>query len=257
MEDTMRLRLKILSGFLILSLMLLLAGVWAVYQLNVLGTSAQRILDENYKSINAAEQMIEALERQDSAILLLLLGKWEEGRSILEAADGSFQKGLRIAEGNITISGEHAQVEAVVSSYAEYKNIWIRPIVGTVKEKNLNWYTEEVHPAFLSVKSSINKLLDLNDTAMYESASDLKDKARRAVTPGAVAVIAALIFSLLFNYFVNYYVVSPIIRLTRAVHDFVKVGKPFDVNVEGEDEIARLVSAINELCSAAPVSRKS
>lgn len=252
----MGLRLKILSGFLILSLMLLLAAIWAAYQLNVLGISAKRILDENYKSIHAAGEMIEALERQDSAILLLLLGRWEEGRSILESSEDSFQEALRIAQGNITISGEEAQVEAISSSYSEYKRIWGRPIVGTTKEGNLNWYTEEVHPAFVKVKSRISKLRELNDTAMYESASDLKEDARRAITPGAVAVIATLVFSLLFSYFVNYYFVTPILRITNAVHDFMKTGKPFDVQIESRDEMARLVSTINELCSAAHVSRE-
>jgi HAMP domain-containing protein len=253
----MGLRSKILSGFLILSLMLLLAGGWSVYQLSVLGVSAQRILDENYKSIHAAEQMIEALERQDSAILLLLLGKWEEGRSILESADRSFEKALNVAEGNITVSGEHAHVEAVASSYGAYKDIWIRPIVGTTKERNLDWYTEQVHPAFLRAKGSISRVMDVNDTAMYDAASDLKNKARRAVTPGAVAVLAAFVFSLLFSYFVNFYVVTPIIRITRAVHGFVQIGRPFDVTVESRDEIARLVTAIHELCSATQVARKN
>jgi hypothetical protein len=222
----MKLRPKILPGFLILALMLLLAGIWAVYQLKVLGISAQRMLDENYKSIHAAQQMIESLKRQDSAILLLLLGKWEEGRSILESSDASFQEALGIAKGNITISGEEVRVEAVAKSYAAYKGIWIRPIVGTVNEGNLNWYTEQVHPAFLEVKSCINKVRDLNSTAMYESASELKDRARRAVTPGAVAVMAALVFSLLFSYFVNYYVVSPILRVTGAVQEFANRAGP-------------------------------
>lgn len=250
----MKLRSKILSGFLILSFMLLLAGIWSVHQLRALGASAQRMLDENYKSINAAEAMIEALERQDSAILLLILGRWEEGRSIIEAADRAFEQGLEIAEGNITLPDEQGYIEATRSNYLSYKNIWMRPIVGTVKERNLAWYTDEVHPAFLVVKSSVNKLLEINDVAMYEMSSDLKDKASRAVMPGVVAVISALAFSLLFSYFVNYYMVGPIIRITRGVHDFLKTGKPFDVKVESRDEIARLVTAIHELCSAAQVS---
>ncbi len=252
----MSLRRKILSGFLILALMLLLAGMWAVYQLKVIGFSAQRMLDENYKSIHAAQQMIESLERQDSAILLLLLGRWEEGRSILESSDASFQEALGTAKGNITISGEEARVQAVASSYEAYRSIWIRPVVGTVREGSLNWYTKEVHPAFLEVKSSVNKVRDINDKAMYESASDLKDKARRAVTPGAVAVIAALVFSLLFSYFVNFFVVTPILRVTGAVDDFVRSGKPFDVEIESRDEIARLASAIHDLCLAAQESRE-
>jgi len=66
----MGLRTKILSEFLILTTMLLIARIWSIYELTRVGTSVQRLLDDNYKSINAANMMIEALERKDSAVLL-------------------------------------------------------------------------------------------------------------------------------------------------------------------------------------------
>ena len=66
----MGLRAKILSGFLILTTMLFMARIWSIYELTRVGTSVQRLLVENYKSINAAKMMIEALEREDSAVLL-------------------------------------------------------------------------------------------------------------------------------------------------------------------------------------------
>jgi NtrC-family two-component system sensor histidine kinase KinB len=74
----MGIRAKILTGFLILAALLLVAGAWSIYELRHIGISVQKILDENYKSIDAAKVMTEALERQDSAILLLLLGKRDD-----------------------------------------------------------------------------------------------------------------------------------------------------------------------------------
>ena len=71
----MGLQFKILSGFFILVLMLFIAGLWSIYELNSIGSSVQSILDENYTSIHAAKRMKEALEREDSGVLLLLLGK--------------------------------------------------------------------------------------------------------------------------------------------------------------------------------------
>ena len=66
----MGLREKILSGFLLLTMMLVVAGVWSIHELTAVGTSVQSILNDNYKSINAGKMMIEALEREDSAVLL-------------------------------------------------------------------------------------------------------------------------------------------------------------------------------------------
>jgi len=245
----MRLRFKILSGFFILALMLLIAGIWSIYQLQSIGTSVQDLLDENYKSINASKTMLEALEREDSGILLLMLGNWREGRSIITSADSLFEKGFQVAANNLTIPNEKTHVDSIKVKYKKYKNLWEKPIVDTEKEGNLAWYFQIVHESFLAVKGSVNDLMSINDQAMFTTASDLKNRANRAIMPGVVAIIAALVFTLLFNFFINYYFVNPVIRITNGVKKFVERRVPFNVEVEAEDEIFDLVNSIDQLCT--------
>jgi methyl-accepting chemotaxis protein len=243
----MGLRIKILSGFLVLTTMLLVAGAWSIYELTNIGTSVQRLLDDNYKSINTAKMMAEALEREDSAVLLLLSGNWDEGRSIIGDADISFRQGFDAAKKNVTIPGEQAYVDEIESKYIAYKNLWMKPIVGTRHERDIDWYFKEVHSAFLETKASVNKLMTLNDQTMYQTASSLKNRAHRAVMPGTVAILSAVIFTIIFNYFINYYVVSPIVRLTKGVRGFLETKKPLDVRVETNDELLHLVTSIQQL----------
>ncbi|MFQ5637276.1 MAG: MCP four helix bundle domain-containing protein [bacterium] len=243
----MGLRLKILSGFLILAMMLLIAGVWSIYELRSIGTSVQKLLDDNYTSINAAKKMTEALEREDSALLLLLLGKWEQGRAIMGDADSLFQQGFQVALAKLTIPGEEAHLDAIKSSYQTFKDIWQKPIVDTQKEGDLDWYFEHVHRAFLDTKDAVDNLILLNEKIIYQTASDLHNRANRAVMPGIVAIIAALVFTLVFNYFVNFYVVGPIVKITDAVKKFIDHRLPFHVEIETKDEFSDLTSAIKTL----------
>ncbi|MFH1999145.1 MAG: MCP four helix bundle domain-containing protein, partial [Planctomycetota bacterium] len=240
-------RLKILSGFLILSMMLLLAGVWSIHQMNTIGSSVQRLLDDNYRSINAAKVMLEVLEREDSGVLFLLLGKWDEGRSIVNAGDIAFEENFKVAANNITIPGEEKLLETIRSCYDAYKALWIKPIVGTAKQGDLDWYTEQVHHSFLETKSKVNELVAMNDQEMYKVASDLKNRASRAVMPGIVAIISALIFSVIFSYIVNIFMITPMIRITEGIHAFINTRKPFDVTVKTQDEFGRLAEAIKNL----------
>ena len=244
----MGLRIKILSGFLILSLMLLIAGLWSIYELNFLGTSVGKILDENYQSIQAAKNMKEALEREDSAILLLMLGKWEQGRNILDSADSVFEENFNFANKNITIPGEEERLNKIAEGYKNYKSLWERPIVDTDKEGNLDWYFSSVHQKFLLVKSAVDELINLNDQIMYGTASELENRSNRAIMPGIIAVLSALVFTLIFNYLVNYYFVSPIIRITDRIKKFEERRIPFDVKIETTDEIFHLANAIDHLC---------
>lgn len=244
----MSLRIKILSGFFILALMLLVAGIWSIYELDSVGSSVQKILDENYKSIEAAKGMTEALEREDSGILLLLLGKWEEGRSIMSKADSEFQDYYNIAYANITISGEKAYLDSINSKYLIYKNMWQRPIVDTDKEGNVSWYFQQAHNSFISLKKVIADLSNLNNKSMYETATQLQNRANRAIMPGIIAIISALIFTFLFNFLVHNFMVGPIIKITDRIKKFRENKIPYDVNIESRDEIYYLSESIRDLC---------
>ncbi|MGM0665289.1 MAG: hypothetical protein ACQET7_14045 [Thermodesulfobacteriota bacterium] len=243
----MKLRLKILSGFMTLVVTLFVAGAWSMYQLTTIGASVQGILDDNYRSINAAKKMIEALEREDSAVLLLLSGQWKEGREILKSAHTVFQQGYETVRGNITIPGEEEQVNHIEAMYNAYKDQWEHLIVGMDRESRLGRYFQEIHPAFQEAKFSVEKLMAMNDRAMYEMATSLKNRAHRAVMPGIVAIVAALVFTLVFNYFINYYVVNPIIRLTDGIQKHLLTGEPLNVEIETRDELLGLKSAVQDL----------
>ena len=242
----MGLRPKILLGFLILATMLLVAGGWSIYELSNIGISVQRLLDDNYKSIDAAKSMTEALEREDSAILLLLLGKRNEGREMLRSAENSFEKAFETARNNVTISGEQRYVEDIRKNYDTYKKLWAQNIAGTAKEGDLNWYFSNVHSSFLNVKSAVKNLMDLNDKTMYKTASNLEGRAHRATMPGVIAIIA-FIFAIIFSFLVNLLVVSPIIRITSGIHDYLETGKSFNVKIETTDELSHLASSVESL----------
>ena len=251
-----KLRLKILSGFIILVIMLAAAAVWSIYEIRSIGTSVNELLSDNYKSIDASKSMIEALEREDSGVLLLILGKWEEGREIIESADKQFNKAFEIAANNITIEGEEGYINKIKQDYDAYKNMWEKPIVGTAREGDITWYFENIHRAFQDVKVSANALMDLNDKTMYSTASNLRNQANRALMPAIIAILAALIFSLLFNYFVNYYFVNPIIKITNGVKAFIEKKKPYSVEIQSKDELTDLNASISTLCSLSQANRE-
>jgi methyl-accepting chemotaxis protein len=241
-------RLKILSGFLILAFMLAIAGLWTIYELKSAGFSVQALLDENYRSISAAETMIEALEREDSAVLLFFLGEEKESRYMFAEADSTFNDKLIFAYSNLTIPGEKKILDSINSGYKGYKESWEAIIYNSQKEKNINIYYSEVHANFLKVKQSIRELRNLNNDVLYQTASDLKQRSNRVIMPGLIAIIAAFLFSIIFNYFVNYYMVSPVIRITERIKKFIENRAPYDITIESNDEITSLSESISQLC---------
>lgn len=243
----MGIRAKILSGFLILATMLLVAGVWSIYELRNIGMSVQKLLQDNYKSIDAAKLMIEALEREDSGILLVLSGKRNEGISIIEAADNSFTKAYEIARNNITIPGEKGYVGAIETAYDDYETLLRQSTAGTAHAGDLNWYFQEVHASFMKTRLAVESLMTLNDQEMYHTASNVESRAYRATMPGVIAIVSAFVFAIIFSYLINLFIVNPVIKLTEGIQNYLDSGKPVEIKIETKDELSMLVSSVGSL----------
>lgn len=115
---TWTLRKKIFLGYGITLALMLFILIWAFVNLRELGQASDAILRENYRSILASENMVYALERQDSAILLIFLGFEDEGWKQFRENEGQFFQWLGRAKDNITIEGEDKIVNAIETGYS-------------------------------------------------------------------------------------------------------------------------------------------
>jgi NtrC-family two-component system sensor histidine kinase KinB len=116
------LRKKIFIGYGITLVLMVLVLVWAFFNLWNLGQASDAILRENYKSILAAENMVYAIERQDSAILLVFLGYQEQGWDQFRENENHFFQWLARAKDNITLEGEERIVNTIETEYSNYLN---------------------------------------------------------------------------------------------------------------------------------------
>ena len=80
----MNLRMKILSGFVILALMLMIAGVWSMWELSKVGVSVKNILDENinqliiYGANSLCMEYIKIL-KNTKIIVIAIIDKYKKG----------------------------------------------------------------------------------------------------------------------------------------------------------------------------------
>ena len=75
----------------------------------------------------------------------------------------------------------------------------------------------------------------------------MKERAKRAIVPGIVVVVALLLFISIFSYLVNHFFVNPLIRIHDRADDSLKYGRPFDVNIQTNDELKKLAEVIKKL----------
>ena len=114
------LRKKILIGYGITLAVAMVVFLWAFVNLLRLGHASDAILSENYRSILAAENMIDAIERQDSGTLLIISGYEDDGLKQFRSSESLFLQWLGRAKDNITIEGEDKIINSIDTGYSSY-----------------------------------------------------------------------------------------------------------------------------------------
>ncbi len=232
-------------------MMLSIAGVWSVIQVKTIGKSVENLLDENYNSIKAVKSMRDAIEKEESAILLMLNDYSSNSDSMLAATDKEFLKQLAIAKDNSTIASEDSLLEVITQKYSGFKKQWNISGMKLPVEQKLSWYFENIHSSFVSLLQSVDDFSSLNNQEIYSTSVGIKDKARRAIIPGIVAVLSAILFTMMFFLFVNLYVITPINKIKKGLDGFIKNRIPYNQQINNKDELGELSETASIVCSIA------
>lgn len=248
MPSRLSLQTKILAGYGLALVLLIAVLVLGYVNLNRLGLASESILQENYRSIRAAEQMIDAIERQDSGALLYLLGRREQGLTHFREGQTRFQRWLARAQDNVTIEGEGEVLGRIDSTYTAYSVVFTRMIeTGESGSPNTVSYSSDLAPQFRTVRRHVQELRDLNQETMF-SASDraqvIADRAKWSL--GAVGGLVILI-GLAFSYVLSRRLTRPLKRLTDAAARIAEGDYDIEVEDVRADEVGELARQFNEM----------
>lgn len=242
----MKLKTKILAGYSVaLALVVLVCG-WGVVNLSRLGRASQAILQENYRSILAAENMIDAIERQDSATLLVLLGDEKLGNEQFQTHEVVFLQWLGRAKDNITIPGERQILVTLEKNYKNYLITFAQLQQRKLSQPSIStdYYRKTVLPAFEAVRQSSIKLRELNQQTMVSASERTQALSHQAIgsmiTTGSTAAGLGLAFSLLLSN----RLVQPLRAMTRATARIADGDYDVAISVNSKDELGQLAREI-------------
>jgi NtrC-family two-component system sensor histidine kinase KinB len=246
---TWTLRRKIFLGYGITLILMVLILVWAFFNLWDLGQASEAILRENYRSILAAENMVYALERQDSAVLLILLGYEAEGWKQFRENESQFFQWLGRAKDNITVEGEDQIVGAIETGYATYlsHSSQIKPIIVAGSQKTAIFYHETMLPSFLKVRETCIRLREINQENMYRVSDRASFIAKRAIWSMAVIGIAAIVIGIGFSLFLSNLLVRPVQQMMQATQKISEGSYDVEIPIKSSDELGRLTEEFNSM----------
>ncbi len=250
----MTLKKKILLGYGVAFALMGLVVVWAVENLISLGKASDAILRENYWSILAAENMVDALERQDSAILIMFLNDAQKGISQFRENEALFLQWLARAKDNITIKGEAELVKSLEADYGEYRHRFseLTDLLGVQtlpSEHPLSIYQESIYPLFAKVREACVRLRNLNEETMYAASVQAGRVAGRAIWSTVFVSASGMVIAFIFSLWLAERITRPLRRFMDASRKISSGEYMVQVPVESGDELGHLAGEFNQMAS--------
>jgi signal transduction histidine kinase len=241
----MKLRTQIFSGFIfILILFLILAGV-SIYYLDNVGQASERILEENYSSVKAAEELIVSLAKVDQILAKICLGSnYNEDilLRILEREKEIFSSNLEICKSNISEVGEQQLINDLTAQYVDYE--------GQLYDFNNTSDRVGLYFSVLQRKNEIlretcGNLIDLNHRALSDKDQLVQRLYFSAKAYVFIILIVVLFISGLAIYKFPQMMVKPILDITEKIKRVAAGDYEQQIPVDSDTELGKLSQAFN------------
>ncbi|MBM7623382.1 ATP-binding protein [Sporohalobacter salinus] len=250
MTRNLNLKTKILLGYMITIMIIIGVTSWAIYNFISLNESINDIMVENYRSVIAAEGMMEALERQDSAELIFVFGQRKKALDIFQQNQMQFMKHLSRAEDNITISKEKEILSNLNQQYQNYLEMFLtlRKKSDQAKFKEIqNFYLKKIMPQFEKIKTETRDLLLVNQNHMKTAQERANDNAIKAVYSTVIFSLIAIVLAIAFGIYIANLIIKPIKGLTATVKEIAAGNLDHEIKVDTKDEIGQLAHEFNSM----------
>jgi NtrC-family two-component system sensor histidine kinase KinB len=248
----MNLKKKILIGYCVAFSLMGLVVTLAIFHLCSLAKTTDEILRNYYRSILAVENMVDALGRQDSGILLMLMGDVDKGIAQYRENETLFLEWLGRSKDSIAIQGESEVVQDIEASYSEYRkiildissNYWVDRDVHPL---TLKTYKESILPVYSKVKVTCLKLRTINEETMYSVSEKAREIAKWAIWSTVLVASLASIIAFFFSLFFAERLVLPLRRFVEAAKKISLGEFSVQLSVETRDELGELAGEFNHM----------
>jgi NtrC-family two-component system sensor histidine kinase KinB len=225
-------------GYLALTALAASIGVFAALRFVDLGGSVGRMLEQNYRSVLAAENMVQALDRQEAAVYRARVWGDPVARSDFERHRAEFLRWYADAS-PAAAPVESALLDSLGAAYGVYTAAAARLFAGTSGAP--------VEMAAARVRWHISRLLGVNQDAMLATRTRVERAAATATVSVVVMAALAALGSLLAGRRFARGLTRPLRQLTESVARVRRGHLGEQVPVTTNDEVGALAAAFNQM----------
>ncbi len=236
----MGIKRKIIVGFISIGTLLFLSGLISSFELIRFNSSTYDIMKDSRQSVENSAKMLDAIQKQNTALLLGITDSTGIYDSIFNAAAYEFQRAL--ATVSTKFASEQARVKIVNANNAYTTILNAKP-----NDITLEWFSDVYKIPYYNLTFAIKEFMLITQGNIISSTEDLHKNAYRASMIGIIALAAGVLLILLFFFMVNSFFISPVLKIHNSLKRAITLKIPYKVVIDTEDELKILNENIGNL----------
>jgi signal transduction histidine kinase len=240
---------KFRAIYIVLISCVLLVGAVSTISLSLTGKNVDTMIEKNYKIIQAVDEMLEIVDRQDSAVLTYLSIDTTKGITIFTEGMQDFLKALYVVQENLT-EKELAYADEIAGDYDAYCkdfSLLQEEQADYGVERAIAYYDENMTPKFTNLKENIRNLRDDNIDEMLERRDEVSSQTR-ILGIGILALTLVLAFvAYLFSVVRVQKILAPLYLLTDNIKSVSADGFNQHLETNSSGEIKELETEFNRM----------
>lgn len=244
-NKTIKVQLVIFSAIILMAFTI--NGISVIKNFEILQDSIDNIMQYNYKSVTAIQEMIDYKDAENQVVMQYLL---ESKELHLEKADLNqtmFLKKFEIAKSNITEKGEKELfLEIQQSNEKQYRLI---KKIAKLKDKNeaISIYNNEILPLYLSIVNDSRKAMQLNQESMVSKHEIAHKTAIGSIKSTIITYILLFIFIIAYTIWYSEKISIPLKKLIDRARRISVGDYSRSIDIRGNNEIAILAREFNNI----------
>lgn len=240
---------KISIVYLGLVLLVIIIGAISGINLYYLSKTIDGLMIDNYKSIKAVNLMNEELDNQNDAILTYIYQDRQTGIKQFNEGSSIFYNWYNVEANNITEKNEAKYVEEIKNSYIDFTMGFsgLQEIPSGDDAEELYYYNTKIKPDFDHLKTLLNSLLQLNETAMFEKKSNTTILAQDSMYAILIITLLAALFGFIISMVFTNRFLRPMGQLIDSIRKVKEGNLEQIMSIKSDDELGKLAVEFNNM----------
>lgn len=236
----MGIKKKIILGFILIGSLLFLSGIISSLELLRFNKTTYNIMHKSQVTVDLSKKMLDAVQQQNTALLLSLTDTTNLYDSIILVSKKEFDNYYARAEVSMSDLPELMQIKNA--------NAYYNSIVETRGDSvTMTWFSDIYNKPYFNLTNSIKEYMVATQRKIIEYTTDLERNAYRTSMVGIIALGGGFLLILIFYFMINKFFISPVLKIRNGLKRSLTQRLPYTVVIDTHDEIRGLSDDIAQV----------